>query len=379
MRFNAATVSILLTISFFTALPTVEAKPPYVPSWPVRMQTEVLRIARSFQGEFAVYIKDLSTDVAYGFNAHTPMYLASGIKVPVMVAAMQGVESGRLKLNDTVEYRSSDVRDGTPLLNYLRPGASVTLGILLEIMIQQSDNAATDMVIRHVGIEAVNAAMTKEGITGFAPITSLIDVRRLVYDKLDPRTREFTPEQIFRIRMTRGHVQRLALISQFIGEKPGFIDPKAYPRAYAQYYADGYNSASMVAMAELLEGIVEGRVVSPKASKRMLDIMLGTKTGLRRLRAGLPSHLQLAHKTGTQFRRTNDFGVVFLEDGRPIVVVVSVKESRSRAHDERFMAKIAELTYQNLSQGRAKNTSCVGCAKTFGTALNSKRKFTKSP
>jgi len=65
-------------------------------------------------------------------------------------------------------------------------------------------------------------------------------------------------------------------------------------RAFRQYYEQGYNSAPLELMAQLLERIVQGKAVSPRASKAMLEIMQGTQTGARRVKAGLGADVTLA-------------------------------------------------------------------------------------
>ena len=135
------------------------AAQPHLPTWPVALQTDVVRISKSFGGEFALYVKDLSSGIEYTYNAQTPMYLASGVKVPVMVTLFEQIRAGKTTLDEELIYTAADVRDGAPLMSFLRVGTPVSLKILVEAMIQQSDNAATDMVIRHVGIDNVNKTL----------------------------------------------------------------------------------------------------------------------------------------------------------------------------------------------------------------------------
>lgn len=321
---------------------------PFFPVWPSRVQEDLSKIQRGFRGEFAVYLKELGTGTRYTYNAATPMYLASGVKVPVMVALFREVEAGRVSLDDELVLKPEDVRDGAPLLNYLRVGTPVTVNILLEAMIQQSDNVATDMIINHLGVDKVNQALKAEGLEGFGPITTLIDVRRLVYRNLDPRTAALSPADIFTLRVTNPLEARLDRLAEMLGEPPGRYSVAELDRAYRQYYEQGYNSAPVELMAALLERIVRGQAVSPRASQAMLEIMQGTQTGNRRVKAGLGADVTLAHKTGTQYQRTCDFGVFYLGPERPVIFAIAVKGG-SRAAAEAVMAKVARSAYRHLS------------------------------
>lgn len=344
---------VLLGLLFVVAPAAASAAPPpapepFFPVWPGRVQEDLSKVQRGFRGEFAVVLKDLSSGTRYTYNAATPMYLASGVKIPVMVALFREIEAGRVSLDDELVLKPEDVRDGAPLLNYLRVGTPVTVNILLEAMIQQSDNVATDMIINHIGVAKVNEALKAEGLAGFGPITTLLDVRRLVYRNLDPRTTALSPGDIFALRVTNPLEARLDKLAEMLGDEPGRYTLADLDRAFRQYYEQGYNSAPLELMAQLLERIVQGKAVSPRASKAMLEIMQGTQTGARRVKAGLGADVTLAHKTGTQYQRTCDFGVFYLAPDRPVVFAIAVKGG-SRKAAEAVMAKVARSAYRHLS------------------------------
>ena len=325
------------------------SRAPFLPQWPIDLQHDVVGEARRFPGEFAFVVKDLQSGATYTYNGETPMYLASGIKIPVLVALFQMVRDREIRLTEELEYTGEDVRDGSPLLTYLRTGTPISLRVLAEAMIQRSDNAATDMLINRVGIARVNDALEREGLRTFGPITTLIDVRRIIYKRIDPRATSLTPNDIFTLGVTRGLDARMALFGQFLRRPSGTYTKLDYSESFAHYYRQGYNSAPLAAMAELLEGLARGEVVSPAYSAEIMDIMAGTQTGKARLRAGLPSDIRFAHKTGSQFRRTCDFGVVFMPDGRQVVMTVVVKGGRGRSYAEALMARLARRAYWHLA------------------------------
>ncbi len=324
---------------------------PFLPQWPAELQTDVVEAAREFPGEFAFVVKDLDSGVAYTYNGSTPVYLASGIKIPVLVALFQMVRDEELLLSEEMVYDVNDIRDGSPLISYLRPGTPISLRLLAEAMIQHSDNSATDMVIRRVGIDRVNSALEREGLTSFGPITTLLDVRRLVYKRVNPRSEAFTSKDIYTLGITRGIDSRMALFGQYVG-RPRAYTKDDYARAFDEYYRLGYNSAPLTSMVELLEALARGKVVSPAHSAEMVDIMAGTETGGKRLRGGLPSDIRFAHKTGTQFRRTCDFGIVYMPDGRIVVMAVVVSGGRGRSQSEALMTRLARRAYWHLAPSR---------------------------
>lgn len=313
--------------------------------WPARLEVEVSTIARRFPGQVGLFVEDVRSGERYGLNGDAPMYLASGVKIPVMIALFRALETGLVRLDETMVLRARDLRDGSPLLSYLPIGAPVALGILLEAMVQSSDNTATDLIIRRIGLDAVNAALPLEGLEGFGPITSLLEVRRLVYRNLHPRAERLTSAEIFELAMLRPLDRRLRRLEALVRAPPGRFTPFEYHRAYSQYYEEGWNSAPMRAMGRVLVALAAGRVVSKEASARMLEVMKGTRTGRRRFLAGLPEDVVLAHKTGTQHRRTCDFGVMYLPGGRPVAIAASVAGG-TREEAERVLAALARATLE---------------------------------
>ena len=312
--------------------------------WPARLRPEVIRLERRFPGEIAFFAEDVRSGLRFAHNADRPAYLASGIKLVVMVALFRALAEERLRLDETIVYHAHDIRDGTPVVHHLKPGTPVPLHVLLEAMIQLSDNAATDLIIRRLGLATVNATLAREGLSGFGPITSLLEVRRLVYHNLDPRSVVLTARDVFDLAMEKRVRKRLRLFEELVDVPAGTYHPADYERAFDRYYREGWNSGTMRSMGRLLRGLVQGEVVNPEASSQMLRLMHGTRTGRRRFRAGLPEDVPFAHKTGTQRRRTCDFGVIFVAANRPVVVAASLSGG-SRRQAEEVLARLAKSTY----------------------------------
>jgi beta-lactamase class A len=326
------------------AVPRIAAAQDYFESWPADLQTEVTHLYKSFSGEIAVYVKDLSTGNKYTHNSATPMYIASGVKVAIMVELFRQVKAKQLRLDEELIYGPMDVRDGAPVVSYLRIGTPIQIRILLEAMIQQSDNAATDMILRRIGVPNVSKGLVEEGIFGFGPITTLLDVRKLVYKEIDPRMLELQPQEIMQIGVAENMEARLIKIADLLHEPPGMYTAVDFDRAFKTYYKMGMNTAPLDAVGALLEKLAKKKLVSEEASKQMLDVMLGTQTGLRRAKAGLPAGTPFAHKTGTQYRRICDFGVFYMSPERPIVFATCVKGGQTRRRAEEVIAHIAQRT-----------------------------------
>jgi beta-lactamase class A len=341
-------VRALLGVSVAMALASPAYADNYFPTWPVALQSDTIRAARAYNGEFALYVKDLSTGTRYEFNAATPIYLASTVKLAVMIELFRQIESKQVSLEDELVYNPADVRDGAPLLSFLRVGTPISVQILLEAMIQQSDNAATDILIRHIGLDNVNRGLVKEGLFGFGPITTLLDVRRLMYQHIDPATADFTPQQIFQLGVLRPLDVRMQTLVELLDRPPGSLTKADWNRAFESYYELGYNTGPLEAIGGLLESLERGKIVNAARSRQMIEVMLGTQTGSQRMRAGLPPGTLVAHKTGTQYKRICDVGIFYMQNNRPIVFAACVKGGKKHAAEE-VIARLTRRTYYHLS------------------------------
>lgn len=108
------------------------------------------------------------------------------------------------------------------------------------------------------------------------------------------------------------------------------------------------NWAHPSSMTAMLERIYASDVLSSEHRDFLRSVMESTTTGPDKLRAGVPAHLTLGHKTGHSDRRPdgvmigdNDAGVVTLPDGRRMYIAVFVRDSRES--DSANAAVIADV------------------------------------
>lgn len=87
---------------------------------------------------------------------------ASLIKTPIMLCALEEVEAGRLSLDGKIPALPCHcVGDEAPVI---RDGTDVPLSVLLEYMITDSNNSATNVLIDLLGMEKINAFSRRIGL-----------------------------------------------------------------------------------------------------------------------------------------------------------------------------------------------------------------------
>lgn len=320
------------------------------PEWADSLTALLAKADHSYPGELGVYVKDLQSGAEYSYKAEEPWYLASMVKVPVAIAVMRAVERAELSLDQTVTLSTSDYVDGTGQTNQHGPGERLSIDWLMHQMLVYSDNTATDMLIGQLGLQAVND-VTKELVPdGFEPITTLAEVRRQVYGHYHPAAANLVGRQFLTLKQQRTEAERRAALARLLKVAPSELASIRYDDAYAQYYASGLNSAPLTAYGHLLERLARGEALKPDSTAYVLGVMGKVATGSKRLKAGLPDTVSLAHKTGTQRGRFCDAGIAQARDGdqsRTVIIAACTRGSLSLDRSEQALSHVGRAVGQS--------------------------------
>lgn len=206
-----------------------------------------------------------------------------------MAALFADVEDGRIRLDGSLQYRRKYRRDGAGTMKWARDGSRFTISALVHTMISKSDNTATAMVISLLGYDRLNERFSQFGLTE----TRIAPTGMSLASRLDPSLDNWTtPEE----------------------------------------------------MGRLLEKIYRHDILKNDGlSDLMLEIMKGANSRSR-LARDLPSHWQLARKTGLLRKNCHDVGIVFAPDGDYIICVMT-GDNRTYAGAKGFISDVGRQTY----------------------------------
>jgi beta-lactamase class A len=114
------------------------------------------------------------------------------------------------------------------------------------------------------------------------------------------------------------------------------------------------DTTSPRAMAQTVARFVHGGLLGDAARDTLVLWMVETKTGARRLRAGLPPEWKAGNKTGTGYAKgmvgkTNDVAAVWPVRGQPPVIVAAYRDSAGEVtaivpEEEALLASVGRLT-----------------------------------
>ncbi|MEO7040171.1 MAG: serine hydrolase [Candidatus Elarobacter sp.] len=254
-------------------------------------QAQLSALTLRAPGRVGIAIEDVTTGVTTGINSGSEMPAASTIKIPVMVEVFRQLVAGRFDLNTRLHLQRSDKDWGSGDLADARVGGSYPVSHLLSLMIDDSDNTATNMLIRLVGRAQINETMTELGLTH----TRLTDF----------------------IRSEGPHI-RWALRS------------------------------SPADMAHLLDSMAKEQLIDEWSSREMIAILRGQRhNGL--LPAPLPVGTEIAHKTGTLHDTLNDVGIVYLGTD-PYVIAVMTTDLPTLDSGRRYIRGVSLMAYEALGK-----------------------------
>ncbi len=122
------------------------------PKWE-QMTTELEDMTKKHPGKVSIYLKDLRSKRSWTHEADSLFPSASLIKVPIMAAIFDKIKSGTFGIDSMLTLAKTDRKGGSGRIKWQRSGAAFSVGELLYYMITESDNTATEMLMKHVGID----------------------------------------------------------------------------------------------------------------------------------------------------------------------------------------------------------------------------------
>jgi len=284
------------------------------------------QIASGLAGRIGFAAQEIGSDKVIAINGDETFAMASTYKVAIAAAVLERVDKGELSLDQLVEVPPEMFVTGVIALaeTFPHPGIKLSVANLIEVMITESDNTATDVSMGLAGgPEAVTENLRRLGITDFRVDRTTNEILKDFYDL--PAA---TPEAV----------------AEAISNNPALVTAQVDPNP--DFEADPRDHTTPLAMLQLLLAIDGGTAMSPESREFLLGVMSRTRTGAGRIKGLLPMGTPVAHKTGTVGGIANDVGYVTLPDGRRFAIAVYTNSSETSASDrDRAIAEIARMMF----------------------------------
>lgn len=257
-------------------------------------------------GKWGIIVEDLKDKKKRIVINETELFAAQSIiKVPIMAAVFAAYEDKKLNLNDLKKLRKEDIVGGTGVLKHMSVGLEITVFDLVTLMIIQSDNTATNILIELVGFEKIKSMMEYGGM-----VNSCFMKKLMIY----PATNK---------------------------DMENYITAEDIHLFYKK--------------------LTEGKILSRDSSEQMIRILKK-----QQIRNALPFYLpeinndilgeepkwQLANKTGTGHHIQHDVGILYVRDQSVLITVLS--KNLTAVKSLHTIAHIGKEVYDYLKVKEAK-------------------------
>jgi beta-lactamase class A len=246
-------------------------------------------IAGTSNAVVGIAIKNLVTGEKFLINQNEVFPQASSIKIHILAELYHQADQGKIRLSDVLPLPSSVRVGGSGVLNELgESSVSMSIRDYAVLMIVLSDNTATNLLIKQVGMENVNKFLQAQGAEKTKLQRMMMDVKAAA----EGRENIGTPKEVMMI----------------------------------------------------LEKMYRGEIVNKKASDEMLSILRKPKSEEGPIKAGVPAEIDVAHKGGEIEGVRCDVGIVYLPKA-PYVICVMTKLLSHDSDGPRIITEISRQTY----------------------------------
>ncbi|HEY2349811.1 MAG TPA: serine hydrolase [Puia sp.] len=241
------------------------------------LEKQIAELISGFHGTIGIYVHELKKDRIVSFNADTVFPTASVVKIPIMIGIMDRIQNKELEFHQVMIYKDTIKYDpGEDVLASFRPDEKILLSKLMLLSISLSDNTASLML---------------QGIAGGGQrINFLMDSLGYTFTRVNSRTpgRE-KDREIF-----------------------------------------GWGQTTPREIARIMEQIVQGKVLSPKSSDRMLRT-LGRQYWDEDAISQIPPDIFVASKSGAVDESRNE--ILYVNAPNPYIFSVFTKNNTDQRWD----------------------------------------------
>ncbi len=235
-----------------------------------------------------------SAKTQYHRNANQLVPAASLIKLPILIELYAQAAEEKLDLDDKYTFLETDVASQDGALHQNSVGKTFTFKELSRLMMIASDNSATNILIKKLSKDGVNARMKSMGFNQLYLNRKMMDTAAINLG-----------------------------IQNFISTRE---------------------------MNLLLQKLYNYEVLTKKTCITILNLMTecNDKTTFS---AQLPDHIKIAHKTGSLNIVRSDAGIVFTQ--HPFIISATVEGFKAEAEAEKILADLAKLSYDYFQPKQA--------------------------
>ncbi|NMM62838.1 serine hydrolase [Clostridium sp. P21] len=242
---------------------------------------------KNSEAKYSLAVKNLRSKETCYINIHEVVPSASIIKLFIMAEAFNKYKMGRLNLNDKIKINNTE-KVPFSIVSLLNSVKEYSIKDLVTLMMIQSDNTATNVLIDFLGINNINNFINEKGF------------------------------------------------------KNTTLDRKMMDFEGATCGRDNYTSVYDV--FSLLERLYNYNLVGEEEDKLMID-MLSYQLDFSMMRMDMLDDLKIAHKTGDLNCLKHDAGIVYSEKVGDYIFVMFTYEAKSDGYARKLICRTSKQVY----------------------------------
>lgn len=328
-----------------------------------KLRAEITRISKDVKGQLGLYVKHVETGKELGIDADKIFPLGSVFKIPLMVEVFRQADEGLISLDEKLKLEPRYYCIGSGILQYLSPGLELTVRDLITLMIIATDNTASEMLWKRIGIQRVNYLIRDLRLAKTSIYLPWREGFLLTMGK--GPFKDESPQDAARIWKGLSDIERMKVLNDIDAEFAkysiedfrrdyenlyGFKEEKKFKmqREYDQVFD---NVGTPREIGVILEKVLKGEIASEESSRQMLSLMMRNVGG-----PSLPQYLSddvlVAAKSGVTAGSVNNAGIIYVTSSSHIVLSVFFKrlEEKNPEKAQMAQAKIARLLYDYFSR-----------------------------
>jgi beta-lactamase class A len=329
------------------------------------LKQQILTLVKQVPGSMGVYIRHIERNEEITIEADKVFPLGTVYQIAVMVEVFRQAEKQMLSLEDRLELTDSVKTVSSGILQYLSPGIKLSMKDLLVLMMTISDNTATDMLWKKIGVQSVNMMLRELGSTRtniYIPNREYYLFSLLMGDEFeDMNMSEFVQKWKNKSQMEKTR-SMAAMESQHAKTLPIEELRTRYEAMYGRRGEKRFhqkrtfdevvdNQGSPSEIGRLLEKLFLGEVSSPSACQQMLGIML-LRQDQNSISLYLPADVPVSGKGGSLAGTSNDAGVVYVNPKSHFVITCFTRRLNQSddAIASDIIGRIAKVAYDHYSR-----------------------------
>lgn len=235
----------------------------------------------------SIYVWEYDQGRYVDINANKMYSAASIIKLPVLVRLFKSIEANQLTIFDEMTMLEQHRSSGSGNLQYAKAGQNYTMDYLAKIMIQDSDNTSTNMIMSKIGgMKDINVGLRDWGISSTYVRTWLPDLK-------------------------------------------------------------GSNKTTAADIAKILYNLDNPGFLNINSREYIIDYMSHVKNN-RLIQAGLGEGALFIHKTGDIGTMLGDAGIVYAQNGKKYIVVILAERPYNSPQGKDFIVSASKIIYNAI-------------------------------